>query len=127
MWPASYALDRDKLGRGEGVGGRCRLACQSPPPGGKLRAWRAASCPAGVAQLGVHHTARRATRVEQAATIRDAGRSTGLAPFAGTIDRLTGRRGEELFSAGLAPVESTIRLALEVMRSTEGKLGRSEG
>ena len=38
-------------------------------------------------------------------------RSAGLAPVAGTIDWLTRDRREKRFSAGLAPVESTIQSA----------------
>jgi hypothetical protein len=38
-------------------------------------------------------------------------RSAGLAPVAGTIDWLTRARRETRFSAGLGPVESTIRSA----------------
>ena len=49
-------------------------------------------------------------------------RSAGLVPVAGTIDWLTRRCGKKLFSAGLAPVESTTRSRItqssSVMRST---------
>ena len=38
-------------------------------------------------------------------------RSTGLVPVAGTFDRLTLNGRVEPFSAGLAPVESTIQSA----------------
>jgi hypothetical protein len=57
-------------------------------------------------------------------------RSTGLAPVVGTIGWLTSGRPELIFSAGLAPVESTIASAFYAQPANHaldrGKPGRGE-